>query len=495
MRFIALFSLWISLLVTSPVEAQNSQTIEAFQQKLARHLSQPKFDPAVWGIKIVSLHSGKTLFETNAHELLKPASNAKSFTGALALDVLGADHRIKTSLLSKAAPNASGTLSGDLIVYGRGDPTFSARFQDNSYTNLFGRMVEAFRKAGIKEVKGDLVGDDTFFVGPPYGSSWTWDDLQYYYGAEVSALTFQDNVIDLFIKPTALGNPCEISIKPETAYLEIVNRTRTSTTNVRPSITVTRPLGERRAYVSGSIPVNHGTVVDAVTVPKPALWFMISLRDVLEKNGIRIRGEVRTRSWPEHSRLNPADFKELAFTESLPNSEIVAKMLKPSQNLYAQLLLLQVGALSKVRASETENAGLAELRSFARRAGIDPNEVLLDEGSGLSRAALVTAHSLVSLHQFMARHPLAAVYRNALPAPGEGTLRSRYKDLASANLRAKTGTIRYVNTLSGYIDSAAGEQFAFAILLNAYDNKSSVSSRDEIDFIVRALAALTEKTR
>jgi D-alanyl-D-alanine carboxypeptidase/D-alanyl-D-alanine-endopeptidase (penicillin-binding protein 4) len=95
----------------------------------------------------------------------------------------------------------------------------------------------------------------------------------------------------------------------------------------------------------------------------------------------------------------------------------------------------------------------------------------------------------------MARHPLAAVYRNALPAPGEGTLRSRYKDLASANLRAKTGTIRYVNTLSGYIDSAAGEQFAFAILLNAYDNKSSVSSRDEIDFIVRALAALTEKTR
>lgn len=466
-----------------------------FQRKLAGHLSQRKFDPAVWGVKVVSLDSGKTLFETNATELLKPASNAKVFTGALALDALGPDYKIKTSLLSRSRPDRSGILTGDLIIYGRGDPTFAARFQEGSYSNLFARIIEAFRKAGIKEVNGDLIADETFFSGPPYGANWTWDDLQYYYGAEVSALSFQDNVIDLSIKPTKVGAPCEISLLPPNAYLEIVNRTRTTETNVRPSITVSRPVGERRAYVSGTLPRNAGPTADAVTVPRPALWFISSLREALAREGIQIKGQLRGRSWPEHSRLNPAEFQELAFAESLPVSEIVEKMLKPSQNLYAQLLLLQVGAQSKVRTVETENAGLIELRAFLKRAGIDSKQVLLDEGSGLSRAALVTPNALVSLHQFMAKHPQGSIFRGALPAPGEGTLRSRFRDLASNNLRAKTGTLSYVNTLSGYIDSGAGERLAFAIILNAYDNVSNTSSRDELDVIVRLMARLSEKSQ
>ena len=419
MRLLALFSLCFSLNFLYAAEARKAVTISDLQRRITSHVSQPKFEPATWGIKVVSVDSGKTIFETNALELLKPASNAKVFTGALALDALGPNYRIKTSLLSKATPSSSGVLSSDLIIYGRGDPTFSARFQDGYYTNLFARLLEAFRRAGIKEIQGDLIGDDTFFVGPPYGASWTWDDLQFYYGAEVSALTYQDNVVDLFIKPGGMGKPCEISLKPETGYLEIINRTRTTATNVPPSVKVTRPLGERRVYISGPIPLNHGTAVDAVTVPKPAAWFITSLREALEREGIRIRGTLRTRSWPEQPPLNPADFKELAFSESLPTSEIVAKMLKPSQNLYAQLLLLQAGAQSKSRAGDSENAGLAELRAFTRRAGIDPNQVLLDEGSGLSRSALVTPNALVSLHHFMARHPQGAIYREALPAPGE----------------------------------------------------------------------------
>jgi D-alanyl-D-alanine carboxypeptidase/D-alanyl-D-alanine-endopeptidase (penicillin-binding protein 4) len=171
-------------------------------------------------------------------------------------------------------------------------------------------------------------------------------------------------------------------------------------------------------------------------------------------------------------------------------------MLKPSQNLYAQLLLLQVGAQSNSRTNRTtattEDAGIAELRAFATRAGIDPGEVLLDEGSGLSRSALLTPNALVSLHKYMATHPHAAIYREALPAPGEGTLRTRFADLSSGKLRAKTGTIRYVNALSGYLQTAAHEQLAFAILLNAY-NESSGESRAEIDTIVRLLTRLTQK--
>jgi D-alanyl-D-alanine carboxypeptidase/D-alanyl-D-alanine-endopeptidase (penicillin-binding protein 4) len=314
MRLLALVLIFVSPIFVEAAEGQGALTIAGLRQKLTAHVSQERFDPATWGVQIVSLDSGKTLFETNAHELLKPASNAKTFSGALALDVLGPNFRIKTSLLSKASPNAAGVLNGDLIIYGRGDPTFAARFQENTYTNLFSRMIQAFRRAGIKQIEGDLIGDDTFFTGPPYGANWTWDDLQYYYGAEVSALTFQDNVIDLFIKPGALGSPCEISMKPEINYLEFINRTRTTVTNIRPSISVTRPLGGGRAFITGSLPRNHGTAVDAVTVPKAALWFVTALREELNREGIRIKGGLRTRSWPEQPKLNPADYMELAFT-------------------------------------------------------------------------------------------------------------------------------------------------------------------------------------
>lgn len=487
----------ISLLAVFGAESAEPKGIVStaeIPRSIWEHVSQEKFAAAMWGIKIVSLDSGRTIFETNAHKLLKPASNAKTFTGALALDVLGPDYRIKTSLLARSAPDRAGVLKGDLIVYGRGDPTFAARFHENSYTNLLERIVEAFRKAGVKTVEGDLVGDETFFSGPPFGSNWTWDDLQYYYGAQVSALTYQDNVIDLFIKPSSIGKPCEISLKPETSYVELINRTQTTETNVRPRIDVTRPIGEARAYITGTLPVGYRTFVDAVTVPNPALWFITSLRNELEREGIQINGKLRTRSWPEDGKLETGRYRELAYAESLSMSEIVAKMLKPSQNLYAQLLLLQVGAQSKSSARFTETAGLNELRSFLRRAGINPSEVLIDDGSGLSRSSMVTPNALVELHRHMSSHRHAEIYREALPAPGEGTLRVRFKDLSSAKLRAKTGTLNYVNTLSGYLETAANERLIFAIMLNAYDNNSGISSREEIDTIVRMLARMREKT-
>jgi D-alanyl-D-alanine carboxypeptidase/D-alanyl-D-alanine-endopeptidase (penicillin-binding protein 4) len=500
MRAFAFLLFWcvVALPVRSAeLATAGSLSLSELRRHLTDHVSQPKFSQGTWGIKIVSLESAETIFETNAHKLLKPASNAKTFTGALALDVLGPDFRIRTSLLAKSTPDRRGRLNGDLIIYGRGDPSFAARFHDGNYTNLLAPVIDAIRNAGIKQIDGDLVGDDTFFNGPPYGASWTWDDLQYYYGAEVSALTYQDNVIDLVLQPSSEGKPCKIILKPDSTYLELINRTRTGDANRRPSINVIRPLGERRAYITGGLPRDHKDFEDSVTVPQPALWFVHSLREELNRAGIKVRGKLRTQSWPDDEKINPEDYKELGFAESAPISEIVARMLKPSQNLYAQLLLLQVGAQSNLSTNRnnitTEDAGIAELRAFATRAGIDPGEVLLDEGSGLSRSALVTPHALVSLQKFMATHPHAAIYREALPAPGEGTLRTRFKDLSSGKLRAKTGTIRYVNALSGYLETAAHEQLAFALLLNAH-NQSSPESRAELDTIIRLLTRLTEKT-
>jgi D-alanyl-D-alanine carboxypeptidase/D-alanyl-D-alanine-endopeptidase (penicillin-binding protein 4) len=464
------------------------------RSRISGHLSQPRFAAATWGVEIVSLDSGAILFETNAHKLLKPASNAKLFTGALALDRLGPDYRIKTSLYAANKPDAEGTLKGDLIVYGRGDPSFAARFNDGDYGKSLEPLLNALLAAGVKRIEGDLIGDESFFRGPPLGSSWTWDDLQNYYGAEVSALTQEDNVVDLIFKPGAkTGEPCLITTKPQTSFLTFVNRARTVEKGGRREINLYRPIGENTVYVSGQLPLGTN-YTDAVSVHHPALWFVARLKGQMEKRGIVVTGKARSVNWLEREAqpLDLAKRVEIASVDSRPLSEIVAKMMKPSQNLYAQLLLLQVGARNQKpekTIQTTEDAGIAELNRFAREAGVKRGELLFDEGSGLSRSALVTPDAFVRLLAFMSGHRAAQIFRDALPVAGvDGSLRSRMKGTAAEkNVRAKTGTIGYVHTLSGYVTTVAGERLAFSVMLNGYDDKGH-SVKDDLDPIAVMLA-------
>jgi D-alanyl-D-alanine carboxypeptidase/D-alanyl-D-alanine-endopeptidase (penicillin-binding protein 4) len=478
----------VGLLLFIRLSAPAATNLTGLRAAVTAHLNQERFAAAAWGVKIVSLDSSQTLFEHNAGKLLKPASNAKLFTGALALDRLGPDFRIKTSLYSAARPDKSGTLRGDLIVYGRGDPCFAERFHDGDYTNILRPVVEAVVAAGIKQIKGDLVGDESFFRGPPFGTQWTWDDLQRYYGAESSALSVQDNTVDLIFKPGArVGLPCRITTLPETSYLTFSNRTITMEAGSRRRISLYRPVGENVVHVSGWMPVDGTNWVDAVSVHRPALWFVTLLKEALAKHGIRVGGKVRTVDRLERE-VKPIDFGklvELGSVSSRPLSEIVTRMMKPSQNLYAHLLLLQVGAQSAQAPASwqtTEDAGLAELEKFLTGPGIPKSAVLLEEGSGLSRGALVTPDATLLLLKFMTHHRHAAAFRKSLPIAGvDGTLRNRMKGtVAAGNVRAKTGTLRYVNTLSGYVTSKARENIVFSLMLNNYGGDDARAALDHI---------------
>jgi serine-type D-Ala-D-Ala carboxypeptidase/endopeptidase (penicillin-binding protein 4) len=467
----------------------------------------------MWGIKVVSLDTGLTLFEHNAGKLLKPASNAKLFTGALALDRLGPDYRIRTSFYSTAKPNRSGTLNGDLIVYGRGDPSFAARFNDGDHSKSLAPLVEALVATGVKRVKGDLVGDESYFRGPPFGSSWTWDDLQYYYGAEVSALTQEDNVVDLVVRPgSRTGAPCLMETRPATGLLTFVNRSKTIETDGEREIHLHRPPGENTVHVSGQLPLGSTNWNDAVAVSHPARWFVTRLKEELERRGVKISGKARTVDWDER-RAKPIEHSELlevASVESRPLSEIVTKMMKPSQNLYAQLLLLQAGAVTESRRRKaevqsggsedetrnTEDLGIAELKKFVGEAGISDGEVLFDEGSGLSRRALVTPNAIVQLLTFMSRHRNADIFRAALPVAGvDGTLRNRMRGtVAEKNVTAKTGTIGYVFTLSGYLNTVGAEELAFSVMLNNYDAGSN-TARGDVDAVAVMLAEFRGRSK
>ncbi len=507
-KWIYALTVWLLLTFVAPdgraQQSSPASTVAELQQRLTEHVRQPKFAAASWGVKVISLDTGKVLFEENPQKLFSPASNSKLYTVALALDRLGGDYRIKTSLYAAAKPDRAGVLKGDLIVYGRGDPTLNARLHSNNLHQALAPLVQAVKQAGIKRILGDLVGDESYFRGPPYGSGWAWDDMQYYYGAPISALTINDNRVEISVRPgPTVGAPCKLTLLPATGWLILSNRTETIAKGGRRSISFYRPLDQNVVYVLGKMPLEDAAYADDVTVPNPAGLFAAWFKEALKQQGVEVWGQSRSASWLDREArpLDYAKLVELGFVESLPMRDLAREVQKPSQNLYTDLLLAHVGVLKRppsASPSETsEDSGLRELGRFLEEAGVRRGDVQFEEGSGLSRNNLTTPDATVALLQFMSRHREAAAYTNALPVAGvDGTLRNRLKNTAAAgNMKAKTGTLRWANSLSGYLTSAAGEPLAFCVMLNRYHNSDpDRSTRAEIDDVALMLAEFKGRT-
>ena len=498
-RILCLFCIALLSVSTLAQELKPPATLAELQQRLADHIGQSKYAAALWGVKIVSLDSGKTVFEENPQKLFSPASNSKLYTVALALDRLGADYRIKTSLYAKARPDEAGTLKCDLIVYGRGDPTLNARLHGGDIYKALEPLVFALTNAGVKRIAGDLVGDESYFRGPPLGSGWVWDDLEYYYGAEISALTINDNTLHATVKPGArVGEPCQVAVLPSTAWLSFSNRTETVEKGAPRKIHFYHPLCQNLLYVSGQMPIDDVGYGNEVTLHNPAGLFVSFLRQALARQGIKVTGKVRSMNWLDREPLDRDNLVELGSVLSLPLRDIAREVLKPSQNLYTDLLLAHVGEQARkadTPASETsEEFGIRELNKFLAVAGIKPGETIFEEGSGLSRDNLTTPNATVTLLQFMNRHKCAQVYLDALPIAGvDGTLKSRMKGTpAAGNVRAKTGTLRWANSMSGHVTTAAGEHLVFSLMVNRY--YESRPARGDLDTIGVLLASFTGRT-
>ena len=501
---LALSTLLLAALFAQDALAQAPKppaTLAELQQRIQQHISQPKYDGALWGVKIVSLDSGKTVFEQNPQKLCSPASNCKLYTVALALDRLGADYRIKTSLYAKARPGKSGRLGGDLIVYGRGDPTINARVHGGDLYQALEPLVAALTRAGVKRIAGDLVADESYFRGPPFGSGWVWDDLEYDDGAEISALTINDNVLVASVKPGArVGAPCNLSLSPATPWLTLSNRTETTGTGEKRTIQFYRPLEESVVYVSGEMPLGEAGYTNEVTMHNPAGLFGSFFKQALARHGIKVAGKLRTVNWLDR-QAHPMDYGklvELGYVESLPMRDLAREVQKPSQNLYADLLLAHVGEKTRdadSRPHETsEDLGVRVLNKFLAEVGIQKGETFFEEGSGLSRDNLACPNATVALLRFMSRHKCAEDYIAALPIAGvDGTLRNRMKGTpAAGNVRAKTGTLRWANSISGFVTTAAGEHLAFSLMLNRYYELRP--ARGDLDAIVVMLAGFTGLT-
>ena len=464
-------------------------TLPELQAKISEILAKPELESAIVGVKVVSLDNGRVLFEENANKLLRPASNMKLYTVATALDRLSPDYRFVTSVYAATRPDASGVVRGNLTIYGRGDPSIAARFNNGDYMKVIDDLATRIAAAGVKRVEGDLVGDETYFVGPRYGSGWTWEDLTWYYGAEVTPLTVNDNALDLFVKPgPTVGQPALITTGPPDPLLKIINKVVTSAKGIPRELSIHRGLADNTITITGSMPIDDRGYSGGIGISHPALLFVYLLRSSLAQRGVVITGKSLTTGEISQPSLitgvpvtftqgSPTPFQnEIATLQSPPFSVIAAQTLKPSQNLYTELILRTLGKMTPAPATmsslnqTSENLGVEAVKSFLKTVGIRPETLVLDDGSGLSRSDMVTAESTVQLLTFMSKHRYASVFRDALPIAGvDGTLRNRMRGTAAANnLRAKTGSLSSAASLGGYVTTAAGEKLAFTIMVNNY---------------------------
>jgi D-alanyl-D-alanine carboxypeptidase/D-alanyl-D-alanine-endopeptidase (penicillin-binding protein 4) len=494
-----LFLAWGVTLIARAAPAP-ARSVAELAAQIEAHLAQPRFNGALWGVKVGSLETGRTLFEHHPERLMSPASNSKLYTGALALDLLGGEYQIVTPVFATSKPDEAGRVAGSVIVSGRGDPSWKAEPRGGDFWKTFDRFVGVLAKAGVRHVTGDIVADSTFFRGPPYGAGWAAEDLNEDYGAEISAITLEDNFVDLQVRPASVaGRACELELLHPCSGLTLQNHTLTVARGGARSIHARRNLGDNIVHVLGGLPGGGEQELLDVPVPNAARWFAAALQEALGRAGITVAGGGRGVNWPSPSPLGSGAVK-LGEIRSPPLRTLVRAFMKPSQNLETDLIFAHLGETQRPADAPTwrtsEQCGVSALREFLQRRQLPVDEVRFDEGSGLSRNNLTTANATVALLTLMAAHREAKVFYDALPIAGvDGTIRRRMAGtVGEGNVRAKTGTLRWANALSGYVTSAAGERMVFSVMLNRSVTPAGRFARDDVDAIAVMLAQFSARS-
>jgi D-alanyl-D-alanine carboxypeptidase/D-alanyl-D-alanine-endopeptidase (penicillin-binding protein 4) len=435
----------------------------AFVEKVDALLADPGLKGGFQGVWVQSLASGRVWYERNADLLFVPASNQKLLTSAAALHTLGPDFRWVTTLDRKGSLDDDGTFHGHLYLKGSGDPYLRDTDLDP--------FVDSVKASGIRRVKGKLIADDSRFDRELYGSGWSWDDMPYYYSAQVSALNLNGNLVTVDPEPARkAGDAVTVTVTPAASYARVVVRARTVEKGEPSKLTITRALGQNEITVDGVLAIgtraeDHAPV--RVTVEEPALYAASVLRDKLRRAGVEVTGGIER-------GVTPEGVSPVAQHRGEPLSEGLKRLNKPSDNLAAECLLKTLGAEKGKTGSIA--AGREAARAWFKEVGMDPEAIRMEDGSGLSRLNFVTPRAYASMLLAMAAHPHATTFIESLPVAGvDGTLRSRMKGtLAEKNAKAKSGYVSNVSSLSGYVSTKSGEPLLFVMLMNNHPSRNAV---------------------
>ncbi len=437
-----------------------------------------------WGVMVLSISRGDTLFARAADVSMLPASTMKLFTSAIAFEKLGPEYTFSTDVLRVGDVDGSGALAGDLVLRGNGDPSLSPRFLPGGPSAAVDLLAEQTASTGIKRVMGDLIADASAFESRRIPDGWLERYAGAAYAAPFSALSLNENIVVVGITPGATGSGARVFLEPATYALAITNTVRTVAG--RGSRITARRVGDGRVVVSGTIGAGAGTVRYQLVVGDPVAFTAGAFRSALGVRGVKVEGQIKVQRTPPAAVL-------VTSLPSPPLARLVSVMNRESINLYAEMLYR--GA---ARGEDGEVVGSAEtaertLRDFlVERVGAAPDAVTATDGSGLSVLDRVTPRSLVQLLAHAHRAPWGSAFHASLPVAGESELlRTRMRATpAQGNLHAKTGTTNEVIGLSGYVTAENGEILAFAFLYNGRDRSHA---RETIDAMGSTLAAFSRE--
>lgn len=461
-------------------------TVQQLEASLEEAVQGTGGSDARWSILAKSLDRDQQLYARTPRQPLAPASNVKLFTTAAALEHLGADYRFSTFMLA-TGPIRDGVLMGDLYLYGTGDPTIGTRFAESPAGALVA-LSDSLAALGVREIRGDIVGDGSYFSGPRTGAGWEEDYMNAWYAAPAGALSVHENIVRIEVAAGENG-ALEYELTPGGEGIAVRHDT---THNGR--------LRVRRMDYDGPVVVLGRTgrsASHAVSVADTEMYAAALFRDVLEERGIVLRGETRGIIEPGESpvtagRAFPAALDDeaprlqvLAVHRSEPLIEILTVINQQSHNFYSEQMLRTVGRVANGEGSA--EAGAAVVMAILEEAGVDTTDVRIVDGCGLSPLNRATAESFVGLLTYMADSPSAESFMESLPVAGEvRRFRRMAGTPAGGNLRAKTGTIDRVSALSGYVNAANGELIAFSIIGN---DLSSVGSAKSLENTIGARLA------
>ncbi|WP_017653013.1 D-alanyl-D-alanine carboxypeptidase/D-alanyl-D-alanine endopeptidase [Fortiea contorta] len=432
-------------------------------------IDRPQFGRSRWGILVQSLTSGQTLYARDAQKYFTPASNTKLLTTAAALQHLGANFRIRTSIYRQP--------DGNLVVIGKGDPSLS--------DTQLQALAKQLQQKGITQIK-QLILDDSYIQGDIVNPTWQWEDIQSDYGAPVSSLILNDNVFSFNLLPKAVGQPLQITWKDsnEARQWTIVNQTVTVANNQPNYININRDLSGTILRIQGQLAANATPYLVTLPVTSPSYYFLRRFRTILAAEKINL-GQTTVATIKQTQQ-------EIAAVESPPLSQLLAETNINSNNLYAEALLRSLSVNQpNPKKQNTADIGLEILKTSLTKLGVDPTNYLLVDGSGLSRRNLISPAALVQTLQGIAKTPTASIFRASLPIAGKtGTLKNRFRNTSAEGIvQAKTGTLTGAISLSGYVNSPKYEPLAFSIIINQTEQPITIA-RQAIDEIVVLLTEL-----
>ncbi|MDR8390393.1 D-alanyl-D-alanine carboxypeptidase/D-alanyl-D-alanine-endopeptidase [Aliifodinibius sp. S!AR15-10] len=438
-------------------------------------INQSRANDAFWSIAVKD-STGQLLEGYHHDKLVRPASNLKLLTSAAILDQLGSDFQYNTYIYGVGSQEGE-TWKGDLIIRGSGDPSISGRFYEEYRFHVFEEFVNQLDSLGIRRVEGNLIGNDSYFDQQPYPKGWSWEDLSFYYGVEISALSFNNNAVDLEVFADGeVGSAPRIQWFPfDTDYVEFLNDQTISPGSTEYDEFYRRMPGTNTIMLGSRLPKGYFEE-ESLSVLNASHFFMDTFRKYLEKSGIDIAGQIivdnQLRDWDSER------FQVLAEHRSKPLAVLLNEVNTESSNFYTEMML-KTAAAEKYGTQGSTELGISLVREFAHSMGMDTTDVEMSDGSGMASSTLLTPNDLTEFLVRMQAHPEFHSYQKSLAIAGfNGTLKHRFRGTPlEDNVSGKTGYVSGVRSLSGYMTSSSGQKVIFSIYTNNYTNKTSYIDR------------------